>query len=291
MSKTTKSSLVQAIKDKGKNIEGEMSFFDHLEILRWHIIRSVIAVAVFATLAFSFYDFVFNKVIMGPKNLDFWTYRMMCKAGEILHIDGFCVDKIPFNIINTEMAGQFMLQINSCLITAVALGFPYLLFEVWLFIKPALTDIERRSARGFIFYATFLFVLGMLFGYYIVVPLSINFLSNVSLSAEITNQITIDSYLSTIATLSLGCGIVFLLPILIFILSKLGIMTPEFMRASRRYAIVIILIIAAVITPSADVITMLTVSAPMFILYEISIMVSANVKKGKEQKEKEFYSN
>ncbi|MGJ1386158.1 twin-arginine translocase subunit TatC [Sphingobacterium spiritivorum] len=291
MSKMTKSSLVQAIKDKGKNIEGEMSFFDHLEVLRWHIIRSVLAVAVFATLAFTFYDYVFNEIIMGPKKLDFWTYRMMCKVGELLNIDGFCVERIPFNIINTEMAGQFMLQINSCLITAVALGFPYLLFEVWLFVKPALTDIEKRSARGFVFYATILFALGVLFGYYIVVPLSVNFLSNVSLSEEITNQITIDSYLSTIATLSLGCGIVFLLPILIFILSKIGLMTPEFMRASRRYAVVIILVIAAVITPSADVITMLTVSAPMFILYEISIMVSANVKKARAAKEKEFYSN
>ncbi|MGJ1420569.1 twin-arginine translocase subunit TatC [Sphingobacterium spiritivorum] len=291
MSKMTKSSLVQAIKDKGKNIEGEMSFFDHLEVLRWHIIRSVLAVAVFATLAFTFYDYVFNEIIMGPKKLDFWTYRMMCKVGELLHIDGFCVERIPFNIINTEMAGQFMLQINSCLITAVALGFPYLLFEVWLFVKPALTDVEKRSARGFVFYATILFALGVLFGYYIVVPLSVNFLSNVSLSEEITNQITIDSYLSTIATLSLGCGIVFLLPILIFILSKIGLMTPEFMRASRRYAVVIILVIAAVITPSADVITMLTVSAPMFILYEISIMVSANVKKARAAKEKEFYSN
>ena len=174
---------------------------------------------------------------------------------------------------------------------AVALGFPYLLFEVWLFIKPALTEVERRSARGFVLYATVLFIIGALFGYYIVVPLSVNFLANVSLSEEITNQITIDSYLSTIATLTLGCGVIFLLPILIFILSKIGIMTPEFMRASRRYAIVIILVIAAIITPTADIITLLTVSAPMFILYELSIMVSANVKRSKELAEKEFYNS
>ncbi|WDF68048.1 twin-arginine translocase subunit TatC [Sphingobacterium oryzagri] len=281
--------LIKAIKDKGKSLEAEMSFFDHLEVLRWHIIRSVLAIAVFAILSFSFYDFVFNEVIMGPKNLDFWTYRMMCKVGDLLNLEGFCVQKIPFNIINTELAGQFMLQINSCLLMALALGFPYLLFEVWLFVKPALTDIERRSAQGFVVYASLLFILGALFGYYIVVPLSVNFLANVSLSEEITNQITIDSYLSTIATLTLGCGIVFLLPILVFILSKIGLMTPEFMRASRRYATVIILIIAAVITPTADVITLLTVSAPMFLLYELSIMVSANVKKKKLQAEKEFY--
>jgi len=215
---------------------------------------------------------------------------MMCKAGEILNINDFCVTKIPFNLISTELTGQFMLQINSCLLLALAMGFPYLLFEIWLFIKPALSEIERKSARGFVFYATLLFALGALFGYYIVVPLSINFLANVSLNIEIVNQITIDNYLSTIATLTIGCGIVFLLPILIFILSKLGLMTPAFLKASRSYAAVIILILAAVITPSADIITMLTVAAPMFILYEISIMVSANVKKKKDIKEKEFYN-
>jgi len=283
--------LIDAIKDKGKTLEAEMSFFQHLEVLRWHIIRSVIAIAVFAILSFSFYDFVFNQIIMGPKNLDFWTYRMMCKVGELMSLDGFCVEKIPFNIINTELAGQFMLQINSCLLMALALGFPYLLFEIWLFIKPALTEVERKSASGFVFYATILFILGALFGYYIVVPLSVNFLANVSLSAEITNQIKIDSYLSTIATLTLGCGVIFLLPIVIFILSKLGFMTPQFMRASRRYAVVIILIIAAIITPTADIITLLTVSAPMFILYELSISVSANVQRKRELKEKEFYKN
>lgn len=287
---STSNDLIKAIKEKGKNIEGEMSFFEHLEVLRWHIIRSVIAIAVFAILSFTFYDFVFNQIIMGPKNLDFWTYRMMCKMGTFFHLDGFCIERIPFNIINTEMAGQFMLQINSCLLMALALGFPYLLFEIWLFIKPALTDIEKSSARGFVFYATILFVIGALFGYYIVVPLSVNFLANVSLSEEITNQITIDSYLSLVATLTLGCGVIFLLPILIFILSKLGLMTPTFMRASRRYAIVIILIIAAIITPTADVITLLTVSAPMFVLYELSIMVSANVYKRKMQQEKASYN-
>lgn len=282
--------LIQAIKDKGKNIEAEMSFFDHLEVLRWHIIRSVIAIIVFAIIAFTFYDFVFEEVIMGPKNLDFWTYRMMCKVGHAFNLEGFCVEKIPFNLINTDLGGQFMLQINSSLLMAIAMGFPYLLFEVWLFIKPALTDVERKSAQGFVLYATLLFLVGALFGYYIVVPLSVNFLANVSLSDEIVNQITIDNYLSTIATLTLGCGIIFLLPILIFILSKLGIMTPQFMRASRRYAIVIILTIAAIITPTADIITLLTVSAPMFLLYELSIMVSANVKKKKDLAEQEFYN-
>ena len=213
--------LINAIKDKGKTLEAEMSFFEHLEVLRWHIIRSVIAIIVFAILAFSFYDFVFEQIIMGPKHLDFWTYRMMCKLGDLLNISDFCVDKIPFNLISTELTGQFMLQINSCLLLAIAMGFPYLLFEIWLFIKPALSAVERKSARGFVFYATLLFALGALFGYYIVVPLSINFLANVSLDASIVNQITIDNYLSTIATLTIGCGIVFLLPILILVIRNL----------------------------------------------------------------------
>ena len=283
--------FLQALKDKGKNIEAEMSFFEHIEVLRWHIIRSVIAIAVFAILSFTFFDFVFNSIIMGPKSLDFWTYRMMCKIGSLLNLPEFCVEQIPFNLIVTEITSQFMIKINSCLLMALFLGFPYLLFEIWLFIKPALTEIEQKSARGFVFFATVLFVLGALFGYYIVVPLSINFLANVSLSPEIQNEFRLDSYLSTVATLTLGCGIIFLLPILIYVLSKIGIMTPEFMRASRRYAIIIILIIAAIITPTADIFTLLTVSAPMFLLYELSITVSARVQREKEAREKTFYES
>lgn len=283
--------LIDALKDKGKSLEAEMSFFEHIEVLRWHIIRTVIAIGVFAILAFAYNDFIIEEIIMAPKKLDFWTYRMLCNLAEILSLPDLCVKKIPFNLISTELTSQFMLQINSSLLTALVLGFPYLLFEIWLFIKPALSDFEKKSAQGFIFYASLLFLMGALFGYYIVVPLSINFLANVELSTEIVNQITIDNYLSTIATLSIGCGLVFLLPILIFILSKLGLMTPAFLKASRRYAIVIILVLAAIITPSADLITMMTVAAPMFILYEISIMVSANVHKKRLIKEKEFYNN
>ncbi|MEI5984542.1 MULTISPECIES: twin-arginine translocase subunit TatC [Sphingobacterium] len=289
MSKNIK--LIQAIKDKGKNIEAEMSFFDHLEVLRWHIIRSVIAISIFAIISFSYFEQLFDTIIMGPKKPEFWTYQMMCKVGDALNLEGFCVKNLNFNLISTEVGSQFMLTINGSLLIALFLGFPYLLFEVWLFIKPALTKIERKSAQGFVFYATILFFLGALFGYFIVVPLSINFLANYTLSPEIHNNFTTDNWLSTIATLTLGCGIIFLLPILIFILSKIGIMTPEFMRASRRYAILIILTIAAIITPTADILTLLTVSAPMFILYEVSIMVSANVKKRKEQEEKEFYNS
>lgn len=280
--------LIQAIKDKGKNLEAEMSFFDHLEVLRWHLVRSAIAVGVFMILAFAFYDFIFDDIVMGPKSPDFWTYRVMCRIGEWLNISGLCVTEVPGIIINTQMAGQFIMQINSSLLIAVMLGFPYLLYEIWLFIKPALTDIERKSASGFVLYATLLFMLGVCFGYFMVTPLSINFLANYSISDSISNTITIQSYLSFVATLSLGCGIVFELPIIVYILSKIGILTPQFMRNTRRYAIVVILLLAAIITPTPDIITMLTVSFPMFLLYELSILISARVYRKAQQTEASY---
>lgn len=284
--------LVKAIKEKGKTIEAEMSFFDHLDVLRGHLIRAAIAIIVFTILAWSFYDFIFNKIIMAPGKVDFWTYRMMCAATERFNLGAdFCVKKLNFSIINTEMGGQFTLQLNSSLMIGVVLGVPYLLFEIWRFVKPALHEKESKSAKGFVFWASMLFIVGLLFGYYIISPLSINFLSNYEVSAIIDNQITIDSYFSILATLTIGAGLTFELPIVIFILSKLGIMTPKFMRSSRRYATVLILIIAAVVTPTPDLLTMFTVSLPLFLLYEASIYVSAMVEARKKKAEIEFYKN
>jgi len=285
----TESSLVKAVKEKGKNLEAEMSFFDHLDVLRKHLIRASLAILVFTGIAFTYYDFIFDKIIMGPKDPQFWTYRTMCMLAEKFNLGAdFCIQKIPFEIINTEMAGQFTLQLNSSLMIGIVLGFPYLLFEIWLFVKPALHINERKSASGFTFYATLLFLVGILFGYYVIAPLSISFLADYNVSDVINNMITIDSYLSTVATLTLGSGIIFELPIIIYILSKLGVMTPKFMRSSRRYATVIILIIAAIVTPTPDLLTMLTVSFPLFLLYEVSIYISAMVEKRKLRAELEF---
>jgi sec-independent protein translocase protein TatC len=274
------------------NLEEEMSFFGHLASLRMHLVRSALVIVSVTALAFIYYDVIFNQIVMGPKNPSFWTYRMMCVLADKFSLGAdFCIKEIPFNIINTEMAGQFTLQMNSSLIIGIVLGFPYLLWEIWRFVKPALHENERKSASGFVFYASLLFVLGILFGYYIIAPLSVNFLANYTVSAYIVNNITIDSYLSTVATLTLGTGIIFELPIVIYILSKLGVMTPQFMRNSRRYATVIILIIAAIVTPTPDLFTMFTVSLPLFLLYEISIIVSGKVEKKRKQKELEFYQN
>ncbi|RKD20457.1 twin arginine-targeting protein translocase TatC [Pelobium manganitolerans] len=292
MSTKRNQDLVKSVKNKGKNLEGEMSFFDHLAELRVHLIRASVAVIFFTIICFIYYDFIFDTVIMGPHKPSFWTYRAMCRIGEYFNMGpGFCITNIPGKIINTEMAGQFTLQINSALMTGLVLGFPYLLWEVWRFVKPALKDNERKSASGFVFYASLLFIVGLLFGYFIVAPLSVNFLSNYSISPDIENTITIDSYFSSVATLTLCTGAVFELPIVIYILSQLGVMTPSFMRDKRRYAVIIILVIAAIVTPTPDIPTMLTVSFPLFLLYELSIHVSARVQKKKEKAEREFFAN
>ncbi|MBG6236536.1 sec-independent protein translocase protein TatC [Pedobacter sp. CAN_A7] len=281
MSENKTQNLIDSIKNKGKAIETEMSFFDHIDVLRKHLLRALLVTVIFTALAFYFYEFIFETVIMGPKKPDFWTYRMMCNLVDRFPSLGsdFCITQINGKIINTEMAGQFTLQINSCIMAGIVFAVPYLLFELWLFIKPALHDSERKSASGFVFFSSLLFIIGILFGYFIICPLSINFLTNFSVSKEIENTFTITSYLSSVATLTIGTGIIFELPVVIYILSKFGIMTPAFMRASRRYAAVLILVIAAIVTPTPDMITMLVVAFPLFILYELSIFISAYIEK------------
>jgi sec-independent protein translocase protein TatC len=293
MSDNRAKDLIDSIKNKGKSLEAEMSFFDHIDVLRKHLLRAVAVVFVFTCVAFYFSDFIWSSVIMGPKDPSFWTYRMMCKLVELIPSIGsdFCITKIDAKIINTEMSGQFTLQMNSCITAGLVMGVPYLLFEIWLFIKPALLETERKSASGFVLFATILFIAGILFGYYIIAPLSVNFLINFTVDKGIQNMFSIDSYLSTVLTLTLGTGIIFQLPVVIYILSKLGIMTPQFMRASRRYATVLILIIAAVVTPTADPYTMMIVALPLFVLYEVSIMISANIQKKKQKAEALFYKN
>lgn len=284
--------LLNAIRSKGKNLEAEMSFFDHLEVLRWHLIRSAVAIIVFASFAFYYFDDIWQKIIMGPKHGDFLTYRMLCKLGDLLGNKSLCINTdLPGKIINTEMAGQFSLQINSSIMIGITLGFPYLLWEIWRFVKPALEEKEQKAASGFVFFASSLFTIGILFGYYIVAPLSLHFLTNYTISPDIQNTFTIDSYLTSVATLTLVSGIVFQLPVIVYILASLGILTPKFMREKRRIAIIIIMIIAMLVTPTPDVTTMLVISAPLFLLYELSIGVAARVQKRKLKKQQEFLNS
>jgi len=270
-----------------------MSFFEHLEALRWHLIRAALAVVTFSIVAYIYYDEIFANVIMAPAHPNFWAYRMMCDMGELFqklipawfNAKDFCVQSIEVHLINTEMAGQFTLKINSSLMIGLVLGIPYLFWELWRFIKPALHEKERKAASGFVFYASFLFLLGVMFGYFIITPLSIRFLAGFIVSPSIQNLFDVDSYLSSISTLTLATGVVFQLPILVYIVSSLGFLTPKLMRSSRRYAIVIILIIAAIVTPTPDALTMTVVAVPLLFLYELSIVVAGVVEKRRKAKE------
>ena len=255
-----------------------MSFLDHLEALRWHIIRAAIAVVVFTTVAFFCKDFLFHTLILGPSRPDFWTYRMFCKFGAWIGNPEMCIDKIGFVIQNREMSGQLSMHISTSFMAGIVLTFPYLFWELWRFVKPGLYPHERENSRGAVFFVSVLFVLGLLFGYYIAAPLSINFLAGYVVDPSIENQIDMQSYLSTLSTMSLSCALVFELPMIVFFLAKAGIVTPEIMRLYRKHAIVVILIIAAIITPP-DISAQIIVTIPILLLYELSIHIAAVVQR------------
>ncbi len=262
------------------NNGAEMSFFGHLEVLRWHLIRAAAAIVVFALVAFFFMPYIFDNILLAPKKPDFITFRALCRFSQMISGgDVLCVEGKDFKLISTGMSSQFSAHLYISLITGLVCAFPYVLWELWRFIKPALQDKERKSANGIIFYMSFLFFAGILFGYFIVSPLAANFLGNYQISEQIENLIDFDSYISIITVTTFVTGLVFELPIAVFVLSKLGLLTPKFMRTYRKHAVVIILIAAAVITPSPDVISQMLVALPLYLLYEISILVSGRVEK------------
>ena len=260
--------------------KSEMSFLHHLEALRWHLVRSAAAVMALAFVLFYYKDFVFGTVIFGPMHNDFITYRALCKISYLIGLgDSLCMQSISFNLINIDLSGQFTTHIWVSLIGGVVVGSPYVLWELWRFIKPALHQKEKSHTTGVVLYASLLFITGILFSYYVIVPMTINFLGNYQVSPMVKNTISMDSYISTVTVLTLIMGLVFELPIIIFFLTKVGLMGPAFMRKNRRFAVVIILIVAAVITPSSDIPTLLFVSTPLYLLYEASIFVSKYAEK------------
>ncbi|GAA4446996.1 twin-arginine translocase subunit TatC [Ravibacter arvi] len=257
----------------------EMTFLEHLEELRWHIIRAVGSIVIFAILAWVYREWIYGVVILGPSKPEFWTYQMMCKVGHMMGTDGLCVESINFKLQNIEVGGQFKMALTTAGIVGLLFAFPYAFWEIWRFIKPGLKISEKKAARGAVFFVTLLFFSGVLFGYYVVTPLVINFLANFTLDESIVNEFNIKSYISTIATLTLACGVAFQLPIVIFVLSKAGIVTPAFMREYRKHSVVVILIVAAIITPSPDIFSQVIVALPLFLLYEVGIFVSARVER------------
>ncbi|MEP3211504.1 MAG: twin-arginine translocase subunit TatC [Maribacter sp.] len=263
----------------------EMSFLDHLEELRWHLIRSTLAIVIIGSVAFLMREFIFDTILFGPKKMDFPTYQFFCKVATLLGIDsGFCADKLPFTIQSRLMAGQFSAHIWTSIWAGFIVGFPYVIYEMWKFISPGLHANERKYSKGFIFSASLLFFSGALFGYYVVAPLSINFLGTYQVSAEVTNEFDLASYVSTVRTSVIACGLIFELPIIVYFLTKVGLVTPEILRKYRKISLVVVLILAAVITPP-DIASQVVVALPILVLYQISIYISKRVLKSQAKKE------
>jgi sec-independent protein translocase protein TatC len=265
-----------------KKNEDEMTFWEHLDVLRGTIWRSLLVVLVLSLIAFAFKDILFDTIILGPKSKDFITYRLMCKIGAMLSMPSLCIAPSHFDLININLAGQFLAHMNISLVAGLILSLPYILWELWRFIKPGLTEKEVRASRGAIFVIFLLFITGVLFSYFIVAPLMINFLGGYTVSSSVKNQIALTSYVSNITLLTLLMGLVFELPVIILLLTKIGILTPLMLKKYRKHTIVVILILAGVITPSPDMFSQLIVAIPLYLLFEISLVISSRIYRRKQ---------
>jgi len=264
----------------------EMSFLDHLEDLRWHLLRSVIAILLAGVAAFVAKDFVFDVLLFGPKNNDFLTYRLLCQVSNFLGFDdSFCISELPFRIQSRTMAGQFSAHIWTSITLGFVIAFPYVIYQFWKFISPGLYTYERKTASGFVGVSSLLFFMGVLFGYYVVTPLSVRFLGTYTVSSEVFNDFDLSSYTALIRASVLASGLIFELPILIYFLTKVGLVTPELMRKYRKISLVLVMFLSAVITPP-DVASQIIVAIPVFMLYELSIFISKRVIKNMAKKKK-----
>ena len=264
----------------------EMTFWDHLEVLRGSIMRSVIAIVAVSITAFIFKKILFDQIILAPKNNDFITYRILCKFGKMLSTDSFCFDTSSINLININLAGQFMSHMMISLIAGLIVASPYVVWEFWRFIKPGLTEHERKNTRGAVLIISMLFFTGVLFSYFLVVPLMINFLGNYQVSEAVVNQISLTSYTGSVTTMTLIMGLIFEFPIVVIFLTKIGIVSPSLLKKYRKHTFIVILITSGLITPSPDVFSQLVVALPLYALYEISLSISAKMYRKKEEMEK-----
>ncbi len=268
------------------SLEKEMSFLEHLEELRWHIVRSLGAVVVFTIFAFMSAPWIFENIIFAPARADFATFQAMCRFGQLFGSEGLCIDTIPFKMQNRLMTGQFSMHIMASFVIGLVIAFPYIVWEIWRFIKPGLYNRERRYSRGAVASISFLFLAGISFGYYVLAPLMVYFLATYSISDLIVNEFDITSFVSTIVTVVLGSGLLFQLPVVIYFLTKMGIVSPAFLRKYRKHSIVGILIIAAIVTPP-DPISQTLIALPLYFLFEISIAIAARVERAKLKEEEE----
>ncbi len=268
---------------KNESTGKELTFWEHLEELRWHIVRSIVAVVLLAVVAFISKDFIFSQIILAPKSSDFITHRVLCAIGRHLSAlwqavspTAFCISDFDLKIINIKLAGQFLIHLYISIFAGIIVAIPYIIWEIWRFIKPALYENEQQHAGGAVFWSSFLFISGVLFSYYLIVPIAILFLGSYNVSPDVENQIALSSYISTVVSLSFAIGLVFELPIFVYFLTRVGIITPDYLRRNRRGMVIVVLILAAIITP-ADVFSQVLVAIPLLGLYEISILVSQRI--------------
>jgi len=265
-----------------------MSFLDHVEELRWCLIRSIIGILIGAVVAFLARKFIFDTVIFGPIKKDFVTYQFFCKIGRLVGIESeFCDPNFNFILQSREMSDLFSVHIWTSITVGFVVAFPWVLWQVWRFISPGLKTQERKYSSGFIIVSSLLFFVGVIFGYYVIAPLSVHFMLTYELSDFVETQPSIQSYVAYIRASALASGILFELPIIIYFLTKIGLATPSGMRKGRKFALVAILIVAAVITPP-DIASQVIVAIPVLILYEISIYISRFVLKREERRKRKL---
>ena len=267
-----------------KEKSSDLTFLEHLEELRWHIMRALIAISGIAIVVFLMHDFIFNTFILAPKNPEFATNRILCNLSKLLKSDNLCINSKSLEIINIKMSGQLTMHILISFVLGLILSFPYVFWEFWNFIKPALYDKEIKYSKGAVFFSSLLFFVGVLFGYFVILPLSVHFLGSYHVSEQVTNQINLKSYIGTTASVVLASGVIFELPVLIYFLSKAGLVTPGFLKKYRRHSIILILILAATITPP-DVFSLTMVTIPLILLYEAGIKISKRIEKKKQEEE------
>ena len=276
--------LLDFFSRRNKGEAAEMSFIDHLEQLRWHLVRSVIAVLIGAVVIFIYSGNIVDKVILGPAHSDFVTYGLLCRVGHFLHLgESLCINNVKVSFLSTAMTEQFMSTFTIAFVGGFILAFPYVFYEFWKFVKPAFTEKELKRTKGVIFSVSALFFTGVAFGYYVLTPFMVNFYFSYSLSPLIEIKPTFGDYLENLIYTTVGIGILFQMPLLVMVLAKLGVITGTFLRKYRRHAIVVVLIAAAIITPSTDPFSLMLVTIPLYVLFEASIVLASRVEKDRQK--------
>ena len=281
--------LLDFFNKRKKDPRSEMSFIDHLEDLRWHVIRAIIAILIGAIVVFIYSDFVVDRVLFAPTRADFISSRWLCSLGHAIGIGNtLCFPEVKAQFLENTMTGQFIASFTLAFIGGFIIAFPYVFWEFWKFVKPALSEKELKRTRGVIFWVSILFFMGVAFGYFILTPFMVNFYFNYKMSAQIVIMPSFSDYLENLVYTTVGIGVLFQMPLLVMVLARIGVITAKFLKKYRRHAFVLILIVAAIITPSTDPFSLTIVTIPLYALFEASIIIASRISRQKEKEEKEW---